>query len=49
VFTVAGLIDLLVTILAFNSSYYRQLSAAYARGSTDGGDAGASSNLASCR
>jgi MFS transporter, DHA3 family, multidrug efflux protein len=32
VFTLAGLIGLLVTILALNSSYYRQLSAAYAKG-----------------
>lgn len=31
VFTVAGLIGLVVTIIAFNSKYYRQLSAAYAR------------------
>ncbi len=30
VFTVAGLVGLLITILAFNSKYYRQLSAAYA-------------------
>jgi DHA3 family multidrug efflux protein-like MFS transporter len=40
VFTVAGLIGLLVTILAFNSSYYRQLSAAYAKGQGDDGDPG---------
>lgn len=40
VFTVAGLIGLLVTILAFNSSYYRQLSAAYARGRNDDEDEG---------
>ncbi len=32
VFTIAGLLGLLVTILAFNSRYYRQLSAAYADG-----------------
>jgi DHA3 family multidrug efflux protein-like MFS transporter len=32
VFTVAGLVGLLVTILAFNSRYYRELSAAYANG-----------------
>jgi DHA3 family multidrug efflux protein-like MFS transporter len=31
VFTVAGLIGLVVTIIAFNSKYYRQLSAAYAQ------------------
>jgi DHA3 family multidrug efflux protein-like MFS transporter len=30
VFTVAGLVGLVVTIIAFNSKYYRQLSAAYA-------------------
>ena len=31
VFTVAGFIGLVVTIIAFNSRYYRQLSAAYAK------------------
>lgn len=31
VFTVAGIIGLIVTIIAFNSKYYRQLSAAYAK------------------
>lgn len=31
VFTVAGLVGLLVTIVAFNSKYYRQLSATYLR------------------
>lgn len=31
VFTIAGLIGLVVTIIAFNSKYYRQLSAAYAK------------------
>jgi DHA3 family multidrug efflux protein-like MFS transporter len=31
VFTVAGVIGLIVTIIAFNSKYYRQLSAAYAK------------------
>lgn len=41
VFTVAGLLGLVVTILAFNSSYYRQLSAAYAKGRTDSADVGA--------
>jgi DHA3 family multidrug efflux protein-like MFS transporter len=35
VFTVAGVIGLIVTIIAFNSRYYRQLSAAYA---ASGGD-----------
>src|SRR5690606_37748727 len=33
VFTVAGIIGLIVTIIAFNSRYYRELSAAYAAGS----------------
>lgn len=32
VFTMAGLLGVLTTIAAFNSRYYRQLSAAYARG-----------------
>ncbi|MFN3931280.1 MAG: MFS transporter [Brevundimonas sp.] len=32
VFCLAGLFGVVVTILAFNSKYYRQLSAAYARG-----------------
>ncbi|RYE75351.1 MAG: MFS transporter, partial [Hyphomicrobiales bacterium] len=32
VFTLAGLVGLVVTIIAFNSKYYRQLSAAYAEG-----------------
>ena len=42
VFTLAGLVGLAVTILAFNSRYYRALSAAYARGDdTDDGDGGA--------
>jgi DHA3 family multidrug efflux protein-like MFS transporter len=31
VFTVAGVVGLIVTIIAFNSKYYRQLSAAYAK------------------
>jgi len=31
VFTVAGILGLIVTIIAFNSKYYRQLSATYAR------------------
>jgi DHA3 family multidrug efflux protein-like MFS transporter len=35
VFTVAGVVGVLVTILAFNSRYYRDLSAAYAGGSDD--------------
>lgn len=42
VFTVAGLIGLLATILAFNSKYYRQLSAAYANSKNgDDGDGSA--------
>ncbi len=40
VFTVAGIIGLIVTIIAFNSPYYRQLSAAYAAGKDDDGDNG---------
>jgi len=39
VFTVAGVVGAIVTILALNSKYYRQLSAAYAR--TPGEDAAA--------
>jgi MFS transporter, DHA3 family, multidrug efflux protein len=38
VFTVAGVIGLIVTILAFNSKYYRQLSDAYAKGGDDEDD-----------
>jgi len=41
VFTIAGLVGLLITILAFNSRYYRELSAAYAAGKDDGEDGGA--------
>jgi DHA3 family multidrug efflux protein-like MFS transporter len=41
VFTVAGAVGLIVTILAFNSKYYRQLSAAYAKGSDDDDTSGA--------
>lgn len=40
VFCVAGVIGLIVTIIAFNSSYYRQLSAAYAAGKDDDGEDG---------
>ncbi|MCR6672737.1 MFS transporter [Devosia ginsengisoli] len=47
VFTLAGVFGVLVTILAFNSPQYRQLSAFYAKGSDDddaaGGDAPAAS------
>ncbi|SMQ65162.1 MFS transporter, DHA3 family, multidrug efflux protein [Devosia lucknowensis] len=35
VFTIAGLVGLIVTIIAFNSRYYRQLSAAYVAGKDD--------------
>lgn len=35
VFTVAGAVGLLVTIIAFNSKYYRDLSAAYAKAPDD--------------
>ena len=41
VFTIAGFIGLLVTILAFNSRYYRELSAAYADDGDDDGSGGA--------
>jgi DHA3 family multidrug efflux protein-like MFS transporter len=41
VFTIAGLIGLLVTIVAFNSRYYRQLSAAYRTGPDDKPSGGA--------
>lgn len=41
VFTIAGLLGLVLTIFAFNSRYYRDLSAAYARGSDDGDDGSA--------
>lgn len=40
VFTVAGLLGLVVTILAFNSRFYRELSAAYAAGKDDDGEGG---------
>ena len=40
VFTVAGVIGLFVTILAFNSRHYRALSAAYAAGKDDDGEDG---------
>ncbi len=40
VFTIAGLFGVMLTILAFNSRYYRQLSAAYA-GNDDDSDGGA--------
>ena len=48
VFTVAGLIGLLVTLLAFNLSCYRQLSAAYAKGrnADEGADRAATTNSA---
>jgi MFS transporter, DHA3 family, multidrug efflux protein len=35
---VAGVIGVIVTILAFNSKYYRQLSDVYAKGSNDDDD-----------
>jgi DHA3 family multidrug efflux protein-like MFS transporter len=35
VFTLAGFVGVLVTIIAFNSRYYRELSAAYANGPDD--------------
>jgi DHA3 family multidrug efflux protein-like MFS transporter len=39
VFTLAGLVGVVVTIIAFNSKYYRQLSAAYAAAPEDENDA----------
>ncbi|MBD8065346.1 MFS transporter [Devosia sp. PTR5] len=42
VFTVAGMVGLAVTIVAFNSRYYRQLSAAYRDGRGDDGESGGS-------
>jgi len=40
VFTIAGLIGVLVTLAAFNSRYYRQLSAAYRNAPPTGGSVG---------
>lgn len=40
VFTIAGIVGLLVTIFAFNSRYYRELSAAYSNNKDDDGDGG---------
>ncbi|ODT78548.1 MAG: multidrug transporter [Pelagibacterium sp. SCN 64-44] len=40
VFTIAGLIGVAITIIAFNSRYYRDLSAAYAAGGDDDGEDG---------
>ena len=42
VFCVAGVFGLIVTIIAFNSRYYRELSAAYAAGKDDDGEDGGS-------
>ena len=39
VFTVAGMVGVVVTIIAFNSRYYRDLSAAYARAPAQGPEA----------
>ncbi|OAM76383.1 MFS transporter [Devosia elaeis] len=41
VFTIAGFIGVIITILAFNSRYYRDLSAAYAAGKDDDENGGA--------
>jgi DHA3 family multidrug efflux protein-like MFS transporter len=41
VFTLAGVLGLVVTIIAFNSRYYRELSAAYAGGKDVDGEGGA--------
>ncbi|QQR40652.1 MFS transporter [Devosia rhizoryzae] len=46
VFTVAGFIGLVVTILAFNSRYYRQLSAAYANSANDDDENGGAAAVA---
>jgi len=40
VFTLAGIVGVVVTIIAFNSRYYRQLSAAYAANKDNDGDEG---------
>jgi DHA3 family multidrug efflux protein-like MFS transporter len=40
VFTISGLVGLVVTIIAFNSRYYRELSAAYAAGKDDDDEGG---------
>ena len=37
VFTLAGLVGVIVTVLAFNSPFYRRLSAEYAKGAADEG------------
>lgn len=42
VFTLAGMLGVVVTIIAFNSKYYRQLTAAYAAGQDDEGEPEAS-------
>lgn len=39
VFTLAGLLGVVVTVIAFNSKYYRQLSAAYAKAPEDAPEA----------
>ncbi|NGP17580.1 MFS transporter [Devosia aurantiaca] len=46
VFTVAGFIGLIVTIFAFNSRYYRQLSAAYANSANDDDENGGAAAVA---
>ena len=40
VFTLAGVAGVIVTLIAFNSSYYRQLARAYARGETQAPELG---------
>ena len=40
VFTIAGLVGFVVTLIALNSPQYRQLSNAYAKGGSDDGDNG---------
>ncbi len=41
VFTLAGVVGVVATVLAFNSTYYRQLVAAYGKGEARSPEAGA--------
>ncbi len=47
VFTLAGIVGVIITIIAFNSRYYRQLSAAYAANKDDDDEGGAAAIAAS--
>jgi DHA3 family multidrug efflux protein-like MFS transporter len=40
VFTIAGILGVIITLIAFNSRYYRDLSAAYAAGKDDDNESG---------